>query len=246
MKKLVIAEKPSVAKDLARVLGRVPKKEDYYENDEWVIDCAVGHLVELFMPDDFDKKLKAWKLTNLPIIPPEFQLKPIANTKKKFQQLKKQLKRKDVGEVINACDAGREGELIFTYIYELAKAKKPIKRLWMLSMTDQAIKDAFASMREGEELQPLQDAARCRSESDWSIGINGTRAVTLKRSRSMSRQVSTVGRVQTPTLSLVIKREKEINSFVPRDFFRITSTFELSEGTYKGVFQRKGFKKFTW
>ena len=190
-----------------------------------------------------DKKLKAWKLTNLPIIPPEFQLKPIANTKKKFQQLKKQLKRKDVGEVINACDAGREGELIFTYIYELAKAKKPIKRLWMLSMTDQAIKDAFASMREGEELQPLQDAARCRSESDWLIGINGTRAVTLKRSRSMSRQVSTVGRVQTPTLSLVIKREKEINSFVPRDFFRITSTFELSEGTYKGVFQRKGFKK---
>jgi DNA topoisomerase-3 len=243
VKKLVIAEKPSVAKDLARVLGRVPKKEDYYENDEWVIDCAVGHLVELFMPDDFDKKLKAWKLTNLPIIPPEFQLKPIANTKKKFQQLKKQLKRKDVGEVINACDAGREGELIFTYIYELAKAKKPIKRLWMLSMTDQAIKDAFASMREGEELQPLQDAARCRSESDWLIGINGTRAVTLKRSRSMSRQVSTVGRVQTPTLSLVIKREEEINSFVPRDFFRITSTFELSEGTYKGVFQRKGFKK---
>ncbi len=243
MKKLVIAEKPSVAKDLARVLGRVPKKEDHYENDEWVIDCAVGHLVELFMPDDFDKKLKAWKLTNLPIIPPEFQLKPIANTKKKFQQLKKQLKRKDVGEVINACDAGREGELIFTYIYELAKANKPIKRLWMLSMTDQAIKDAFANMREGVELQPLQDAARCRSESDWLIGINGTRAVTLKRSRSMSRQVSTVGRVQTPTLSLVIKREKEINSFVPRDFFRITSTFELSEGTYQGVFQRKDFKK---
>ena len=243
MKKLVIAEKPSVAKDLARVLGRVPKKEDHYENDEWVIDCAVGHLVELFMPDDFDKKLKAWKLTNLPIIPPEFQLKPIANTKKKFQQLKKQLKRKDVGEVINACDAGREGELIFTYIYELAKAKKPIKRLWMLSMTDQAIKDAFANMREGVELQPLQDAARCRSESDWLIGINGTRAVTLKRSRSMSRQVSTVGRVQTPTLSLVIKREKEINSFVPRDFFRITSTFELTNGTYQGVFQRKDFKK---
>ena len=243
MKKLVIAEKPSVAKDLARVLGRVPKKEDYYENDEWVIDCAVGHLVELFMPDDFDKKLKAWKLTNLPIIPPEFQLKPIANTKKKFQQLKKQLKRKDVGEVINACDAGREGELIFTYIYELAKTKLPIKRLWMLSMTDQAIKDAFSNMREGVELKPLQDAARCRSESDWLIGINGTRAVTLKRSRSMSRQVSTVGRVQTPTLSLVIKREQEINSFIPRDFFRINTTFKLTEGDYQGLYQKQNFKK---
>jgi DNA topoisomerase-3 len=243
VKKLVIAEKPSVAKDLARVLGRVPKKEDYYENDEWVIDCAVGHLVELFMPDDFDKKLKAWKLTNLPIIPPEFQLKPITNTKKKFQQLKKQLKRKDVGEVINACDAGREGELIFTYIYELAKTKLPIKRLWMLSMTDQAIKDAFSNMREGTDLKPLQDAARCRSESDWLIGINGTRAVTLKRSRSMSRQVSTVGRVQTPTLSLVIKREQEINAFVPRDFFRITTNFQLTEGKYQGVYQKENFKK---
>jgi len=243
VKKLVIAEKPSVAKDLARVLGRIPKNGDFYENDEWIIDSAVGHLVELFMPDDFDKKLKAWKLTNLPIIPPEFQLKPISNTKKKFQQLKKQLKRKDVEEVINACDAGREGELIFTYIYELSKSKLPIKRLWMLSMTDQAIKDAFANVRSGEELQPLQDAARCRSESDWLIGINGTRAVTLKRSRSAGRKVSTVGRVQTPTLSLVIKREEEINSFEPREFFKITSTFELQEGKYLGVYQKSDFKK---
>lgn len=243
MKKLVIAEKPSVAKDLARVLGHIPKNGDFYENDEWIIDSAVGHLVELFMPDDFDKKLKAWKLTNLPIIPPEFQLKPINNTKKKFQQLKKQLKRKDVEEVINACDAGREGELIFTYIYELSKSKLPIKRLWMLSMTDQAIKDAFANVRDGKELQPLQDAARCRSESDWLIGINGTRAVTLKRSRSAGRKVSTVGRVQTPTLSLVIKREEEINSFEPREFFKITSTFELQEGKYLGVYQKNDFKK---
>ena len=243
MKKLVIAEKPSVAKDLARVLGHIPKNGDFYENDEWIIDSAVGHLVELFMPDDFDKKLKAWKLTNLPIIPPEFQLKPINNTKKKFQQLKKQLKRKDVEEVINACDAGREGELIFTYIYELSKSKLPIKRLWMLSMTDQAIKDAFANVRDGKELQPLQDAARCRSESDWLIGINGTRAVTLKRSRSAGRKVSTVGRVQTPTLSLVIKREEEINSFQPREFFKITSTFELQEGKYLGVYQKSDFKK---
>ena len=243
MKKLVIAEKPSVARDLARVLGNVPKNNDFFENEEWVIDCAVGHLVELYMPDDFDKKLKAWKLTNLPIIPPEFQLKPIAATKKKFQQLKKQLKRKDIEGVINACDAGREGELIFTYIYELAKSAKPVQRLWMLSMTDQSIKEAFANLREGEQLQPLQDAARCRSESDWLIGINGTRAVTIKRSRGRSRQVSTVGRVQTPTLSFVIKREIEIRNFIPKAFYKITASFELSEGKYGGVYQRPDFKK---
>jgi hypothetical protein len=243
VKKLVIAEKPSVARDLARVLGNIPKKEDYFENDEWVIDCAVGHLVELFMPDDFDKKLKSWKLANLPIIPPEFQLKPIAATKKKYQQLKKQLKRKDVDTVINACDAGREGELIFTYIYELAKSAKPVQRLWMLSMTDQSVKDAFANLRDGEQLQPLQDAARCRSESDWLIGINGTRAVTIKRSRGRSRQVSTVGRVQTPTLSLVIQREKEIREFVPRTYFKITADFGLSAGNYVGFLQKPDFKK---
>ena len=237
MKKLVIAEKPSVARDLARVLGKIPKKDDFFENDEWVIDSAVGHLVELFMPDDFDKKLKGWKIANLPIIPPEFQLKPVAATKKKFQQLKKQLKRKDVETVINACDAGREGELIFTYIYELAKSKMPVKRLWMLSMTDQSIKDAFTNLRDEEELKPLQDAARCRSESDWLIGINGTRAVTIKRSRGRNRQVSTVGRVQTPTLSLVIEREKEIRNFVARTYFRITANFKLEEGNYDGVYQ---------
>ena len=243
MKKLVLAEKPSVARDLARVLGKVPKKEDYFENDEWIIDSAVGHLVELFMPDDFDKKLKAWKLSNLPIIPPEFQLKPIASNKKKFQQLKKQLKRKDVECVINACDAGREGELIFTYIYELSKSKIPVKRLWMLSMTDQSIKQAFQQLRSGDDLQALQDAARCRSESDWLVGINGTRAVTIKRSKSRSRQVSTVGRVQTPTLSLVVDRELEIRNFVPQTFHKISANFGISEGSYLGAYQKPNFKK---
>lgn len=243
MKKLVLAEKPSVARDLARVLGKVPKKEDYFENDEWIIDSAVGHLVELFMPDDFDKKLKAWKLSNLPIIPPQFQLKPIASNKKKFQQLKKQLKRKDVECVINACDAGREGELIFTYIYELSKSSIPVKRLWMLSMTDQSIKEAFQHLRSGSELQALQDAARCRSESDWLVGINGTRAVTIKRSKSRARQVSTVGRVQTPTLSLVIDRELEIRNFIPKTFHKITAKFQISEGSYVGTFQKPNFKK---
>ena len=243
MKKLIIAEKPSVARDLARVLGKVPKKEDYFENDEWVIDSAVGHLVELYMPDDFDPKLKSWKISNLPIIPPAFELKPISANKKKFQQLKKQLKRKDIEQVINACDAGREGELIFTYIYELSKAKLPAKRLWMLSMTDNSIKEAFSKLRDAEDLKPLQDAARCRSESDWLIGINGTRAVTIKRTASRGRQVSTVGRVQTPTLSLVIDREQEIREFIPRSFYKISAEFSLSEGNYIGGFQKEGFSK---
>ena len=243
MKKLVIAEKPSVARDLARVLGKVPKKDDYCENDEWVIDSAVGHLVELYMPDDFDPKLKSWKISNLPIIPPTFELKPIAANKKKFQQLKKQLKRKDIELVINACDAGREGELIFTYIYELSKTKLPAKRLWMLSMTDNAINEAFKNLRDDEELKPLQDAARCRSESDWLIGINGTRAVTIKRTASRGRQVSTVGRVQTPTLSLVVDRELEIREFKPKTFYKISAEFSLKNGNYTGVYQKEDFTK---
>lgn len=243
MKKLIIAEKPSVARDLAKALGNVPKKEDYFENEEWIIDSAIGHLVELYMPDDFDKKLKAWKIANLPIIPPKFELKPVATAKKKFQSLKKQLKRKDVDFVINACDAGREGELIFNYIHELSGSKLSIKRLWLLSMTDKSIRDAFEHLREGSQMQPLLDAARCRSESDWLIGINGTRAVTIKRNKASSRQVSTVGRVQTPTLSLVIEREHEIQSFKPQTYFTIRANFEIPHGTYQGIYQKPDFKK---
>ena len=155
MKKLIIAEKPSVARDLAMALGKVPKKEDYFENDEWIIDSAIGHLVELYMPDDFDKKLKAWKIANLPIIPPKFELKPVVSAKKKFQSLKKQLKRKDVEYVINACDAGREGELIFNYIHELSGSKLPIKRLWLLSMTLKSIREAFENLRESNQMLSL-------------------------------------------------------------------------------------------
>ncbi len=243
MKKLIIAEKPSVARDLAKALGKVPAKEDYFENDEWIIDSAIGHLVELYMPDDFDKKLKAWKIANLPIIPPKFELKPVTTAKKKFQSLKKQLKRKDVEFVINACDAGREGELIFNYIHELAGSKLAVKRLWLLSMTEKSIRAAFENLRESSQMQPLLDAARCRSESDWLIGINGTRAVTIKRNKASSRQVSTVGRVQTPTLSLVIEREHEIQNFRPQTYFTIRANFEISNGIYQGIFQKPDFKK---
>ncbi|MCZ6675284.1 MAG: toprim domain-containing protein, partial [Verrucomicrobia bacterium] len=201
MKSLIIAEKPSVARDLANALGKVPKNGDWFENDKYIISSAIGHLVELFMPEDIDKKLKFWSLKSLPIVPDKFDLKPITRTKPKFQELKKLLNRNDVETVINACDAGREGELIFTYIVELAKCKKPLKRLWLSPMTLNAIRDAFENLREGAEMLPLQHAARCRSESDWLVGINGTRAITKRMFGSRAGQVATVGRVQTPTLA---------------------------------------------
>lgn len=241
MKKLIIAEKPSVARDLAAALGRVPKKGEIYENDEYVISSAVGHLVELFMPDDIDKKLKAWSLKTLPIIPDKFQLKPIEKTKAKFNELKKLLNRKDIEYVINACDAGREGELIFAYIYELSKSKLPVKRLWMVSMTPSGIRNAFAELRSAEQMEPLQNAARCRSESDWLIGINGTRALT-KRMFGI-QNVAPVGRVQTPTLTLVVDREKAIRAFEPRAYWRIKGLFKITEGEYEGVYQKPNFKK---
>ncbi|WP_269542142.1 DNA topoisomerase III [Cerasicoccus fimbriatus] len=242
MKTLIIAEKPSVAGDLARVLGKIPKKGDFYENDEYVISSAVGHLVELYMPEDISKDLKRWTIKTLPIVPDKFKLKPIDKTKQKFQELKKLIAREDVGAVINACDAGREGELIFTYILELAKNKKPVKRLWMSSMTPDAIRSAFSNLREDKEMQPLQDAARSRSEADWLIGINGTRGATVVFGRRGGR-AATVGRVQTPTLSLVYQREMEIRNFKPRDYWRIFANFGVAAGEYEGVYQKPDFKK---
>jgi DNA topoisomerase-3 len=244
MKSLVIAEKPSVAADLARALGKVPKKGDVYENDEWVISSAVGHVVELEMPEDIDKKKYGfWRLETLPIIPEKFGLKPIEDSKEKFSLLKKLLARKDVDQVINACDAGREGELIFAYLYQLSKSKLPVKRAWMQSMTVDGIKKAFDKLRDGSELAGLADAARCRSESDWLIGINGTRALTKRMFGSRAGNVASVGRVQTPTLAIVYARELEIRNFKPRAYWRLTATFELAAGAYEGVYQRPNYRR---
>ncbi len=244
MKSLIIAEKPSVAADLARALGKVPKKGDHYENDEYVISSAVGHLVELEMPEDIDKKKYGfWRLETLPIIPEKFGLKPIADSKDRFEQLKKLLARKDIDLVINACDAGREGELIFAYLYQLAKSKLPVKRAWMQTMTTEGIQTAFKNLRDGEQMAGLADAARCRSESDWLIGINGTRAITKRMFGSRAGNVASVGRVQTPTLAIVFARELEIRNFKPRPFWRITAQFQIAKGTYEGVYQRPQFKK---
>ncbi|MEO6871693.1 MAG: DNA topoisomerase, partial [Chthoniobacterales bacterium] len=243
-KTLIIAEKPSVAGDLARALGKVPKKGDHYENDEYVISSAVGHVVELEMPEDIDKKKYGyWRLETLPIIPEKFGLKPTADAKDRYNYLKKLLHRKDIDVVVNACDAGREGELIFRNLYELSKAKLPVKRAWMQTMTAEGIREAFKNLRNGEQLAGLADAARSRSESDWLIGINGTRAFTKRIFGSRAGNVASVGRVQTPTLAIVFNRELEIRNFKPRDFWRVTAKFEIAKGPYEGVYQRPNYKK---
>ena len=244
MKSLVIAEKPSVAADLARSLGKIPKKGDHYENDTHVISYALGHVVELEMPEDIDKKKYGfWRLETLPIIPEKFGLKPVPSSAERFNALKKLLARKDIAEVINACDAGREGELIFTYLYQLTKCKLPVKRAWMQTMTTGGIQEAFKNLRDGAQMHGLADAARCRSESDWLIGINGTRALTKRMFGSRAGNVASVGRVQTPTLAIVYARELEIRNFVPRDYWRVTATFEIAQGRYEGVYQRANFKR---
>ena len=233
MKTLIIAEKPSVAKDIAKVAG-VPAKGDVFENDAYVISSAVGHLVELCEPEDYDAKFKRWSRKTLPIVPEDFKIKPSKEkgAKDQFLKLKKLMARKDVGVVVNGCDAGREGELIFAYIYELAGSNLPVKRLWLTSMTPAAIRDGLRHLRDGSETADLCSAARCRSESDWLIGMNGTRAVTLRTSPAKG-QVSTVGRVQTPTLSLIVQRELDIRNFVPKEYFRLAAEFGLAAGTKK-------------
>ena len=229
-KALVIAEKPSVAADLARALDKVPKKNDVFEDDDFVITSAVGHLVELCLPGEMDKKRGKWSFANLPIIPEEFDLKPIEKTQARFNLIKRLLKRADIEEVINACDAGREGELIFHYLLKMAGNKKPTRRLWLQSMTAEAIRDGFAALRAGAEMAPLADAAVCRSESDWLVGINGTRAMTAFNSKGGGFQLTPVGRVQTPTLAILAEREIAIRDFKPRTYFEVFGDFNVLPG----------------
>ena len=242
-KSLVIAEKPSVAADLSRVLGKLPKKDDYFENDDYVVTSAIGHLVELCLPGEMDKKRGKWSFANLPIIPDHFELKPIEKTQSRFNLLKRLLKRADITDVINACDAGREGELIFHYLIKLAGTKKPVRRLWLQSMTPEAIREGFASLRNGEEMQPLAEAAVCRSESDWLVGINGTRAMTAFNSKGGGFQLTPVGRVQTPTLAILAEREEKVRAFKPRPFFEVYGDFGVAAGIYRGRWFSEGFKK---
>src|SRR5471032_3118114 len=210
-KALIIAEKPSVAGDISKALGKFVKHDDYYENDDYVVSSAVGHLLTICVPEQFEVKRGKWTFANLPVIPPHFDLLPIEKNEARLKVLVRLIKRKDVTTLVNACDAGREGELIFRYIVQYAKAKQPIQRLWLQSMTPAAIRDGFAHLRTDGELIPLADAATCRSESDWLIGINGTRAMTAFNSKTGGFHLTTVGRVQTPTLAILVEREDRID-----------------------------------
>jgi DNA topoisomerase-3 len=246
-KALIIAEKPSVAADVAKALGGFKKvtegNEAYFESTDYVLSSAVGHLVELCLPGELDKKKGKWSFANLPVIPEEFALKPIERSEGRLRLLKKLMKRADVTSLINACDAGREGELIFRYIVKLAGCKKPIERLWLQSMTPASIRDGFAHLRPGSELEPLASAAVCRSESDWLVGINGTRALTAFNSRNGGFQLTPVGRVQTPTLAIVVERDQKIKSFVPKGYWEVHGTFAAKAGTYPGRWFKDDFAK---
>jgi DNA topoisomerase III len=242
-KKLIIAEKPSVAADIARSLGGFTKKDDYFESDDYVLSSAVGHLVEIKAPEEFEVKRGKWSFANLPVLPPHFDLNPIAKTESRLKLLNKLIKRKDVVGLINACDAGREGELIFRLIAQYAKSNKPAERLWLQSMTPAAIRTAFSSLRSDDEMMPLADAARCRSEADWLVGINGTRAMTAFNSKEGGFYLTTVGRVQTPTLAIVVEREEKIRKFVSRTYFEVKASFGAQAGAYEGKWFDQGFKK---
>ena len=242
-KSLIIAEKPSVAADIARAIGGFTKHEDYFESDDFVVSSAVGHLLEIAAPDAYEVKRGKWSFANLPVIPPHFDLRPIAKTEARLKVLQKLIKRKDINLLINACDAGREGELIFRLIAQHTKATQKIQRLWLQSMTPQAIRDGFTKLRSDDDLHNLANAARCRSESDWLVGINGTRAMTAFNSKSGGFFLTTVGRVQTPTLSIVVEREELIRKFISRDYWEVSAEFICAAGIYQGRWFDPKFKK---
>jgi DNA topoisomerase-3 len=251
-KTLIIAEKPSVAQDIVRALtpvaGKFDKHEDHFENERYVVSSAVGHLVEIKAPEEYDVKRGKWSFAHLPVVPPHFDLAPIDKAKSRLNAVVKLVKRKDVTALINACDAGREGELIFRLIVQYADnlktpLNKPIQRLWLQSMTPQAIRDGFAHLRSDKQMLGLADAARSRSEADWLVGINGTRAMTAFNSRDGGFFLTTVGRVQTPTLSIMVEREEKIRKHVSRDYWEIKAGFAAAAGDYEGKWFDPKFKK---
>ncbi|HAR98938.1 MAG TPA: DNA topoisomerase III [Syntrophus sp. (in: bacteria)] len=225
MKTLVLAEKPSVGRELSRILGCAPKGKGYAEGQKHVVTWALGHLVTLAEPDDYDAKYRTWRLEDLPMLPETMKLKVIRESSNQFRVVAGLMKRDDLGELVIATDAGREGELVARWIMKLAGWRKPFKRLWISSQTDQAVKEGFAKLKPGQAYDNLFHAARCRSEADWLIGLNVTRALTCKHDAQL-----TAGRVQTPTLAMICAREREIAAFVPRDFWTVNADF----GDYRG------------
>ncbi len=242
-KALIIAEKPSVAADIARALGGFKRQDDHFEGEQHVISSAVGHLLELSVPEEFEVQRGKWTFNALPHLPPRFALAPIEKNENRLKALAKLIKRKDVDSLINACDAGREGELIFRNIVAYTGAKQPVKRLWLQSMTPTAIRDGFDRLRTDADLMPLSDASRCRAEADWLVGINGTRAMTAFNNKSGGFNKTPVGRVQTPTLAIVVEREQKIRAFVVRDYWEVIGSFGAEAGGYQGRWFDERFQK---
>jgi DNA topoisomerase-3 len=241
-KALIITEKPSVARDIADALGGFTDHDGWYESDDHVVTFAVGHLFELLPPEEIDEKYKRWTLDVLPILPDEFRYKPKAGQSERVRTIRRLLERKDIDSVINACDAGREGELIFREIVEHLGSEKPIRRLWLQSMTDEAIRAGFARLRPGAELQGLADAAACRAQSDWLIGMNATRALTKRLKSRKEKTAWSAGRVQTPTLAMLVDKEIEVLAHVPRPFWRVTASFEHAGQRYEAAWYDARFQ----
>ena len=241
-KSLIITEKPSVARDISGALGGFTEEDGYWENDAYLLTFAVGHLFELLEPEELDEKFKRWTLDVLPIIPDRFEIKKKKGQSERIRIIEKLLEREDVDRVINACDAGREGELIFREIVGFLGNSKPIVRLWLQSMTQAAIREGFSRLLPGAELEPLGQAAECRAYSDWLIGMNATRALTKRLKSRKERSAWSAGRVQTPTLALLVEREFQVLAHVPRPYWRVTASFDHDGNTYTGTWYDPDFQ----
>ena len=245
---LIVAEKPSVARDIARVVGASKRGDGFLEGPSHVVTWCIGHLVELEEPAHYDARWKAWRLDTLPMIPERFALRPVDGSRKQWAAVKGLLRDRRFSRVVNACDAGREGELIFRHCYELANARLPIARLWVSSLTDVALRAALAKLAPGDRYDPLADAARCRSEADWLVGMNATRALTVRSRGAFGTQgpLLSVGRVQTPTLAMVVEREQAIRAFVPKDYWEVFGDFRAGAGaeTFRGRWEHDRLSVF--
>lgn len=229
-KTLILAEKPSVAREIARVLGVKKRGDGYIDGDKYVVTWALGHLVTLADPEKYDEKYKRWSFETLPMLPDKMKLVIIKETSKQFTAVKKLMLSDSVSDIIIATDAGREGELVARWIIEKAGCKKPIRRLWISSQTDKAIRDGFQNLRDGADYIPLCNAAKARAEADWLVGLNVTRALTCRHNAQLS-----AGRVQTPTLAIIVERENEIKNFKSRDYYNLHA--EL--GSFRAIYRNK-------
>src|SRR5918998_2783987 len=234
--RLIVAEKPSVGRDIAGALGGGRKGKGSIKGNGWTVTWALGHLAELAPPDAYGEQYKRWRMETLPILPEKFKVKVSLKTRDQFDVVKGLMQDPAVTEVVNACDAGREGELIFAYLYGLSRCRKPVLRLWVSSLTHEAIREGFANLRDGGLMKPLEDAARSRSEADWIVGMNATRAYSVKF--GSVGNVLSVGRVQTPTLRLLVDREREIENFKPERFWTVYARFARDEESYDGMWFR--------